>query len=135
MATNSTVHTWSSWEAIVNSYQSFVEAGNPYVPMVEFCRQVASSRYAWGLYPAKSLMRLLIGQMPNFEWGNEVIQIEYLPKAERLRFDYWEAGFPKRHWSKECDPADGFGVLERLLRAKNWFVEETPVSESATGAV
>jgi hypothetical protein len=66
---------------------------------------------------------LLMAQTPQFEWRREVVEIEFLPQAQRLRFDFWETPWTKNHWSRECDAREAFATLERVLRMKRWFLD------------
>ena len=113
---------WSSWEAIVTSYQQLAETEPAWASMVEFTQQIAKSRYRQGLCPGKSHATLLIAQTPRFVRGREVLEVDFLPKEQRLRFVFFESPDARQHWSRECEPAAAFALLEKLLGMKRWFL-------------
>ena len=119
------VQAWSSWEAIAEFHQELAETRLNWAPMAEFVRQVADSRYTVGLYPGNSMATLLIAQTPLFEWKREVLEVEFLTQAQRFRFDFWEEPGTKQYLSRECEPAEAFALLEKLLRMKRWFLDGT----------
>jgi len=97
--------------------------------MVEFTQQIAESRYRDGLYPGKSMVTLLIAQTPQFVRGREILEVKFLPKERKLRFDFFESPDARTHWSRECEPAAAFALLEKLLWMKRWFLTSESTEE------
>jgi hypothetical protein len=97
--------------------------------MAAFVEQVAASRYADGLYAGMSMATLIFGQTPQIPWKREVLEVEYLPKTQRFRFDFWEAPHTPHQWTRECGSEEAFATLEYVLKAKRWFLAEGPEKE------
>jgi len=97
--------------------------------MREMVEQIASSKYANGLYPATSMTTLLIAQTAEFDWDGELIRIHLDAQHDVLIFDFQETSsdLPKyKHWIRHLPTEEGFSYLEKFLRLKKWVVEYGP---------
>lgn len=119
---NSMNPAWSSWDVIVDFYRELAETDAAWGPRVEFTQRIAKSRYRDGLYPGMSMATLLIAQTSPFVRFREVLEIDLLPKEQKLRFVYIESPDARQHWSRECEPTAAFALLEKLLSMKRWFL-------------
>jgi len=126
---NLTIPAWSSWDAIVDFYRELAETEPAWSSMVAFTQQIAKSRYREGLCPGMSMATLLIAQTPRFVRGREVLEIEFIRKEHKLRFDFFESPDARTHWSRECEPAAAFALLEKLLWMKRWFLTSESTEE------
>ena len=126
---NQTNPAWPSWNSAVSFYQELAETEPAWSSMAEFTQQISESRYHEGLYPGMSHATLLIAQTPRFVRGREVLEIEFVTKEQRLRFDFFESPDARQHWSRECEPAAAFALLEKLLWMKRWFLTSRSAEE------
>ena len=95
--------------------------------MLRLVEQIASSRYAEGIYPATSHAMLIVGQTPMWEFKREVLEIEYEANDKQFTFTFWEYPTTKP-WITHCSSEDGFQRFERCMAAKKWFASSFPVS-------
>ncbi len=75
------------------------------------------------------MVTLLIAQTPQFVRGREILEVKFLPKERKLRFDFFESPDARTHWSRECEPAAAFALLEKLLWMKRWFLTSESTEE------
>ena len=112
-----------TWPDKVRFYSDLVHIYHwPFEPMLHLVEQIASSRYADGIYPATSHAMLMVGQTQMWEWKHEMLEIEYSPKDKQFTFTFWERPTTKP-WVTHCSSEDGFQRFERCMAAKKWFAQ------------
>lgn len=117
-----------TWDSVVTEYEDLVQVYHwSYEPMMELVQQIAASSYVLHpkvtkLFPATSMVTLMIATTEEFLWKSDILEIEYDQRTQTLQFDFREA-YPiskAGHWSRTATSANSFAVFERFLQLKHW---------------
>ena len=120
-----------SWQKVTKFYREITEKNPFFRPLADLAEQIATSKYATGLYPWTSMHTLCISQTAEADTDKEVLRISLDPTDRVLVFDFQETGstLPKyEQWVRRCSPDEGFPRFERFVQLKKWFVDYRPLS-------
>jgi hypothetical protein len=112
-----------SWGDIARSFAELAEANSYFQPMSQLVSEIATSKYAIGLFPIKSMHDLWISQSEEFEMWHEALLIRFDVINHKFLFQYVENPYVKNPWQRECPEATGFQTFERFLEMKKWFLK------------
>jgi|GEM_PF-5141822 len=107
-----------SWPYVVSAFRGLAEANAHFAPMAAFVERLATSAYAAGLHPMKSMFGLRLSQHPLVSFEAEYLWVEWEDGEFVVRYQ-GRLGAPV--WTKR-DP-DGMAALERLFEHLRWFTE------------
>ena len=113
------------WREIVAFYRNLVSIkGWKVEPMLMLVERIAASRYSNGLFATTSLATLWVSKNQE-SLARQVDWLRIEAKNGRLRFEFRETSDEPVAWSRECEAAEGFDVLEHFVRdLKRWFTRE-----------
>lgn len=109
------------WAEILHHYDGF--EGDSFKPMREFVERIAASPFGSGLHAATSMHTLVVANTPEFEWGFDVLRIEWEPEQDSFYFEYEEEPFVATRWKRRVGRLEGYATFERFVKRKGWFVE------------
>lgn len=117
-----------TWEAVARSFARLGREVPRFAPLGAAVAEVATSRYAAGLFPVQSMHTLLLYQHDRagpgddqlrLDWDGEQFVVQYLAGAKRdPRFALQPQA---RVWTKRGPAA--LPLLERAFHHLRWFVE------------
>jgi hypothetical protein len=110
-----------TWPNTITSYSDLINVHHrKFKPMLELVKQISSTRYASGIYPAISMTTLIISQAPSWEFKHEVLEIEYHPNEKQFVFTFWENPNTKP-WVTHSTDKNAFQRFEHCMLTKKWF--------------
>ncbi|HZU32637.1 MAG TPA: hypothetical protein VFB79_16080 [Candidatus Angelobacter sp.] len=118
------IYKAQTWPDILKLYRSREEKTR-FSPMLVLLEQIASSRYAGGLYANTSMWDVLVVQTQEYDPDGEVLRISYNPGLQEFHFELQETSSTLyNRWARKCPAEKAFHTFERFLQMKKWFVEE-----------
>jgi hypothetical protein len=111
----------TSWASILDFYTSFAAIQPDFVPMRTLVQWLASSLYAYGLFPLTSMFTLRIGRYPDFLAHDTELTIVYEPHVGTFRLAYY-VNVEKPLWVRTYPEDAVQAAIERfLLEYARWF--------------
>lgn len=116
-----------SWTWVVESFHDSARSNPYFAPLHQFAARLADSRYAFGVFPVRSMHSVRLYQQERYTDLDPFVHVKleggaftvvYYPGASRPRL----LGMPAE-WSRHGE--DGFGILEGCFRHLGWFVESS----------
>jgi len=114
-----------AWRDVREFYEGLVLEQQWHIePMAALVQFIAQSPYAKSLFPATSHAALLIGRVADFERGDSMLEVRFVPESQCFVFTYTQSPNETERWSRKCAAGEGQAVFERLLHKRlRWFHE------------
>jgi hypothetical protein len=104
------------WREIIEFYKKL-----DLRPMTKLAEEIASSKYAHGIFATTSLSTLCVSQNQEFEFDRNMLRIIF--SDNKFVFNYKESPHSKNEWTKECENNEGFSTFEHIMKRLKWFLD------------
>ena len=112
---------WTSWEAVAESFARSPQGASH--PLAALAARIGQSPLGTALHGARGVAGLWIANRPEWEFSQDVLSAAWLPATGKVRFEYHELPTVADRWTRDVEPQEAFGQLERVVRRLHWIVE------------